>query len=68
MLGSWLQAESSVPERLLRRGQEGNPPLDAESIEKNERRAEKFLRLVDITIEENSSGDSSGHSSPEPSG
>lgn len=66
MLGSWLEAEYSVPERLLRGQEEPKGPKDEGDvcIEDNERRAEEFLRLVDITIEQNASGNSSGHSSP----
>lgn len=69
MLGSWLEAESSVSERLLRGQGTKSETKDAgtTSIENNERRAEEFLKLVDITIDQSSSGQSSGHSSPEPS-
>lgn len=61
MLGSWLEAEYSVHERLWRDGTAGSKTPD--TIHQREELAKKFLNLVDQTIDQNPSSPSSPSSS-----
>lgn len=69
MLGSWLEAEYTVPERLWRDGIAGpKAPSPETIIVKREELAKKFLNLVDQTIEQHPQHPSSPSSSSSSSG